>query len=530
MKQATVVILCTFLLMALVIGTAIAGNVSSAGKKGGWSSTTTWVGGVLPGPLDTVTIAPGDTVTVDITGITVAGIIVGNGVTVARLKVSNTLPIVLTVNGDLTVNANAGFNMPASSGVAGGNLVDTVFIAGNLTNTGNAFDLRNGTLNSTLTVANIIFIGSGNSNVTMVGGWNASSKNNNSFNGITINKSGNGRVILYSDVFLEGGTTGASPASSNPILTLNRGIVETGNFAIIPVWGSPLSVLGGSDSSYILGTCGRGMANSSATERLFPIGDSTGYRPCKVRSTTGGGNTGHYVKVSVVDGNAALGIPSFTSTIDKVSTLRYYKINYVANGVTSMSFDRFTPSYRNDDGVAAGNQNLRVAYSINRTSWTAYGPTQVPYTTALDSLPRLIASDTATSAVVTVDTVSTGSTCIAYFALARATGTTENSLVNTSTSVAQQQIGLPSRYVLNQNYPNPFNPSTNFTYQISKTGFVSLKIYDVLGREVATLANEVKQAGSYSATWNAARVGSGIYFCKMQSGSFSDVKKLILMK
>ena len=89
---------------------------------------------------------------------------------------------------------------------------------------------------------------------------------------------------------------------------------------------------------------------------------------------------------------------------------------------------------------------------------------------------------------------------------------------------------VPTGYALAQNYPNPFNPTTNFTYEISKAGFVSIKIYDILGREVATLVNEVKQAGSFAATWNAINAGSGIYFCKMQSGSFTATKKMILMK
>jgi polygalacturonase len=89
---------------------------------------------------------------------------------------------------------------------------------------------------------------------------------------------------------------------------------------------------------------------------------------------------------------------------------------------------------------------------------------------------------------------------------------------------------VPGRFELEQNYPNPFNPSTSFTYELSKAGFVSVKIYDLLGREVATLANEFKQAGVYSATWNAASFGSGVYFCKMQSGSFTATRKVVLMK
>jgi hypothetical protein len=94
----------------------------------------------------------------------------------------------------------------------------------------------------------------------------------------------------------------------------------------------------------------------------------------------------------------------------------------------------------------------------------------------------------------------------------------------------QSSRSIPEEYTLTQNYPNPFNPSTNFTYELSKAGFVSVKVYDLLGREVATLVNEFKPAGSYPATWNAAGFGSGIYFCKMQSGSFTATKKMILMK
>jgi hypothetical protein len=88
----------------------------------------------------------------------------------------------------------------------------------------------------------------------------------------------------------------------------------------------------------------------------------------------------------------------------------------------------------------------------------------------------------------------------------------------------------PFKFSLDQNYPNPFNPSTSITYEVGKAGFVSVKVYDLLGREVATLVNQFKEAGSYPATWNAANFGSGVYFYKMQSGSFTATKKMILMK
>jgi hypothetical protein len=98
------------------------------------------------------------------------------------------------------------------------------------------------------------------------------------------------------------------------------------------------------------------------------------------------------------------------------------------------------------------------------------------------------------------------------------------------TGVKSTPFSGPENFALSQNYPNPFNPSTTFNYVVGKAGFISIKVYDLLGREVATLVNEVKQAGTYPATWNAAKVGTGVYFYKMQSGSFTATKKMVLMK
>jgi len=93
---------------------------------------------------------------------------------------------------------------------------------------------------------------------------------------------------------------------------------------------------------------------------------------------------------------------------------------------------------------------------------------------------------------------------------------------------------LPVQYKLNQNYPNPFNPSTIISYQIPKSSYVTLKIYDVLGREITSLVNEYEQAGSHQIEFNAENVKkdltSGIYFYTLKAGSFTATKKLVLMK
>ncbi|MCK9409145.1 MAG: T9SS type A sorting domain-containing protein [Bacteroidetes bacterium] len=83
---------------------------------------------------------------------------------------------------------------------------------------------------------------------------------------------------------------------------------------------------------------------------------------------------------------------------------------------------------------------------------------------------------------------------------------------------------------LEQNYPNPFNPTTVIAYQLPITNRITLKVYDVIGREVATLVNEIKEAGYYSATFNASKLSSGVYFARLQSGNVVQMKKLLLVK
>lgn len=89
---------------------------------------------------------------------------------------------------------------------------------------------------------------------------------------------------------------------------------------------------------------------------------------------------------------------------------------------------------------------------------------------------------------------------------------------------------LPIEYKLYQNYLNPFNPVTTIQYDVPKTSQVSLKIYDILGREVTTLVNEEKVQGKYTTQFNASRLSSGVYFCRITAGKFNAVKKMMLIK
>jgi len=89
--------------------------------------------------------------------------------------------------------------------------------------------------------------------------------------------------------------------------------------------------------------------------------------------------------------------------------------------------------------------------------------------------------------------------------------------------------GVPSSFELKQNYPNPFNPSTTIGYSLPKTENVSLRVFNTLGQEVASLVNEQKAAGYYQSTWNA-NVPSGIYYYRLQAADFIETKKAILLK
>ncbi len=104
------------------------------------------------------------------------------------------------------------------------------------------------------------------------------------------------------------------------------------------------------------------------------------------------------------------------------------------------------------------------------------------------------------------------------------------SFSNSATAVNTAANQGPESFKLYNNYPNPFNPSTTINYQLPQSSFVTLKVYNVLGREVATLVNEVKSAGTYSLNFNAAQLPSGVYYCAMQAGSYYKVNKMILLK
>lgn len=126
-----------------------------------------------------------------------------------------------------------------------------------------------------------------------------------------------------------------------------------------------------------------------------------------------------------------------------------------------------------------------------------------------------------------------------YWVLASAGSSSKYSVLNTvvisgttqsATSVKSAGAALPVKFELSQNYPNPFNPSTQIKFSLNRSGYTTLKIFDILGHEVATLVSEVKDAGVHTASFNASHLPSGIYLSVLSSGGMKQTNRMVLMK
>jgi hypothetical protein len=94
----------------------------------------------------------------------------------------------------------------------------------------------------------------------------------------------------------------------------------------------------------------------------------------------------------------------------------------------------------------------------------------------------------------------------------------------------QNNNNIPTSFKLLQNYPNPFNPTTKIKFELPKSNYVTLKIYDAIGREIATLVNEQLIAGTYQVDWDGSNYASGVYYYQLRTGDFVETKKMVLVK
>jgi hypothetical protein len=163
-----------------------------------------------------------------------------------------------------------------------------------------------------------------------------------------------------------------------------------------------------------------------------------------------------------------------------------------------------------------GTSNIALEICFNNSSWSSNTTVNATSATGMT--------------VHQYQDITAGDGCVQLTA-----GTVQTSRPNTCfviglTGIGNPTIEIPSVYSLSQNYPNPFNPVTQIKYDMPKQGFVSLKVYDILGREVTKLVNEMKAPGSYLVDFDGTNFSSGVYFYKLETNGFTDVKRMLLIK
>ena len=212
----------------------------------------------------------------------------------------------------------------------------------------------------------------------------------------------------------------------------------------------------------------------------------------------------------VIDGNTVAGIDIYVHQIP-TSASGYANISGTVNlpaGTATTMAGAIVYAIRNNAAAGFAFTDVKGNYSID-------GIAPGTYTVTVDRLG--FNETTSKTGTVSYNLIGNPSNAVVDLSL-------------TPTSVGQISTVQPEQFTLGQNYPNPFNPSTTIEYALDRSGIVSLKIYNILGQEVATLVNGFQSAGGYRAVFNASGLSSGIYFYRLQSEHQSQTQKMILMK
>lgn len=241
----------------------------------------------------------------------------------------------------------------------------------------------------------------------------------------------------------------------------------------------------------------------------------------------------------------------YSSDVQQGDVASFCKLSdstYHYQGVSLWEYNQITHQYVWDE-YAAGWHLLLVAPKLiaplslenvvrNPTFvWHASNATQYHLQIQSDTLFNTIVLDTVvTDTAITVSTLLDANTQY-FWHVSSINSTGESSYsemaqFTTGSAIAAvgELAGAPKVFSLSQNYPNPFNPTTVIGYQLPKDSYVTLKVYDILGKEVTTLVNRRQNAGYYNITFHAANFSSGVYFYRLTAGNFTDTKKFLLMK
>jgi len=322
---------------------------------------------------------------------------------------------------------------------------------------------------------------------------------------MTITASQNLGPGTYNNLTIDGVDITATLTGSvtiNGILTLTNGIIITSSSNLL-VLGASARLSGGNTTSYINGPVAvTWPATGTKVTMTFPIGKANKYRPLTMKLDTA---SSQVILGEVFIGNcggvAGPGLAAISSHL--------FFTTIVTSGVAGTGIALL--GYMNEDSVN-DSKSIRVARSTTINGvYENIGGSGLYF--ASGSAPGEVMSGTYTIGNTT------------EFLVHATTDSVKNPL-----SDVESSGNVPLQFGLEQNYPNPFNPSTTISFSLSHQSFISLKVFNLIGREVATIESGEMPAGNYTRIWNATNISSGIYFCRLQADTYTETKKLVLLK
>ncbi len=548
------------LLLSVTTASLLFGTVSQTKTSGVWSSTGTWTSGILPTQNDTVIISAGHTMTID-------GDYFVRKVTVesnATVQFDGVTDRYISTYGDFTVEANG--RIIPSAPFATGTAYVGMGVGGNLTVNGMIKDTVKGSVSGTRFLQQIKMtyhsLASGKTSIQGTGTINAMYLYLQKFAGTDTVFVKPGPTVSVSYIYLEGGTldnsknnisvftvsrttessvltavpkyaaTGAGVSylagsnitagvelpdtvknfdiNLNKTVTVNKNIVVTGSLGLnngrINMGNYTLRVNGLADNygqkGYVIGGLERPISvNKYDSVKIFCVGTTNGYAEVTVRLDT--------VKTA-----GSLLVRSYESMYNQVkdtmlSLKRYWTFsskNGLTFGKSDVTLRYDAKDFKNNVSESSDEKSLIVGKNdlVNFLWFWSFPPVGLRDTAGAGGTIQAKGMTDLTTTLVVVKNV--------------------NAL-----SVLSRQTA-PLSLDLGQNFPNPFNPSTAIEYHIAENGPASLKVFDLLGKEVMTLVDGHQHAGRYSVRLNGSSLSSGCYFYTLSSGGRTMTKKLLLMK
>lgn len=252
----------------------------------------------------------------------------------------------------------------------------------------------------------------------------------------------------------------------------------------------------------------------------------------------------NYISSAAVDSNNNIWIGSWTG----ISEFDGNKWNNFESKNIPVLSNIFSVAVMNDSIILAGSNSGIVEFKNN--SWTSlpYNLTGQIESIAIDTSGNIYCGGGRGFSVISNDNLSTYSIDNSMFYGGFFVGDIKidshgnkwiatfnglyiyNEKLTTPVSVSKEKFNILNSYFLSQNYPNPFNPSTIISYSVPKSSIVTIKVFDILGREVSTLVNEMKLPGNYKETFNAGKLASGVYFYQLKANGYTLIKKMLLLK